>query len=371
MKSKSNRGRRIILMLAIIAALNLPTVFAVRSGYIQHNLVSDLAGVAERRDANLVNPWGISSSPTGPFCVSDNNAGVATFYFGNGRPFPKQNSPLVVSIPPPAGASGAGTPTGNVFNDTSDFVISEGTRSAPARFIFATEDGTLAAWNPEVDATAGILAKDESTTGAVYKGLARGANSMGNFLFATDFHNGFVAMFDHAFNMVHTFTDSGIPGGFAPFGIRNIGGLLYVTYAKQKPPDNHDDLAGPGNGFVDVFDTTGKLVRAFAAHGTLNSPWGLVMTGDFGKFSHALLVGNFGDGRINAFDPATGTFLGQLDDQHGKPITINGLWGLTFGNGFEGGHSNVLFFAAGINDESDGLFGTLRAMSDDQDGGDN
>jgi uncharacterized protein (TIGR03118 family) len=371
MQSESNAARKLILVLAVIAAINLPTVLAVRDGYIQHNLVSDLAKMAERTDGNLINPWGISSSPTGPLCISDNNAGVATFYFGNGRPFPKQNSPLVVSIPPPTGASGAGTPTGNVFNDTTDFVIHEGTRSAPARFIFATEDGTLAGWNPEVDATAAILAKDESSTGAVYKGLARGANSKGNFLFATDFHNGFVAMFDKGFKLVNTFTDGSIPPGFAPFGIRNIGGLLFVTYAKQKPPDNHDDQSGAGNGFIDVFDTTGKLVRAFAAHGTLNSPWGLVMTGDFGKFSHALLVGNFGDGRINAFDFSSGAFLGQLDDQHGNPITISGLWGLNFGNGFEGGNSNVLFFAAGINDESDGLFGTLRAMSDDQDGGEN
>jgi uncharacterized protein (TIGR03118 family) len=370
MQRKSNGVRRAILVLVVIAALNLPTAFAVRDGYIQHNLVSDLAHMAERTDANLVNPWGISSSPTGPLCVSDNNAGVATFYFGNGRPFPKQNSRLVVSIPPPAGASGAGTPTGNVFNDTADFVIAEGTRSAPARFIFATEDGTLAGWNPEVDATAAILAKDESTTMAVYKGLARGANSSGNFLFATDFHNGFVAMFDKSFNLVHKFTDAGIPTGFAPFGIRNIGGSLYVTYAEQKPPDNHDDQAGPGNGFIDVFDTSGHMVRRFASHGTLNSPWGLVLAGDFGKFSRALLVGNFGDGRINAFDFSSGAFLGQLDDQHGSPITISGLWGLTFGNGFEGGNSNVLFFAAGINDESDGLFGTLRAMSGDEDGGD-
>src|SRR5215469_10161884 len=148
MRSNSSRLCETIIVFAAMAAMNLPAVFAVSGGVIQHNLVSDLPGMAERRDANLINPWGISSSPTGPFCVSDNNAGVATFYFGNGRPFPKQNSPLVVSIPPPTGASGAGTPTGNVFNDTQDFVITEGTRSSPARFIFATEDGTLVGWNP-------------------------------------------------------------------------------------------------------------------------------------------------------------------------------------------------------------------------------
>jgi len=369
MQSNSNRRRGVILALASIAALGLPTVFAVPNGYIQHNLVSDLAHSAARTDPNLINPWGISSSPTGAICVPDNNAGVATFYFGNGRPFPMQHSPLVVSIPPPMGATGAGTPTGSVFNDTTDFVITEGTRSGPARFIFATEDGTVVGWNPEVDATAALFGADKSGTGAVYKGLALGANSSGNFLFATDFHNGFVAVFDKTFSLVHTFTDGSIPAGFAPFGIRNIGGMLFVTYAMQKPPDNHDDQAGPGNGFVDVFDTTGTPVRRLASHGTLNSPWGLALSSQFGKFSNSLLVGNFGDGRINAFDPSTGNFLGQLNDQHGKPITIDGLWGLNFGNGFEGGNSNLLFFAAGINDEGDGLFGTLRAMSDDGDGG--
>jgi len=371
MQSNSNRRRGVILALASIAALGLPTVFAVPNGYIQHNLVSDLAHSAARTDPNLINPWGISSSPTGAICVPDNNAGVATFYFGNGRPFPMQHSPLVVSIPPPMGATGAGTPTGSVFNDTTDFVITEGTRSGPARFIFATEDGTVVGWNPEVDATAALFGADKSGTGAVYKGLALGANSSGNFLFATDFHNGFVAVFDKTFSLVHTFTDGSIPAGFAPFGIRNIGGMLFVTYAMQKPPDNHDDQAGPGNGFVDVFDTTGTPVRRLASHGTLNSPWGLALSSQFGKFSNSLLVGNFGDGRINAFDPSTGNFLGQLNDQHGKPITIDGLWGLNFGNGFEGGNSNLLFFAAGINDEGDGLFGTLRAMSGDGDGDDN
>jgi uncharacterized protein (TIGR03118 family) len=364
----SNKHWRMIGLALVVTGLVLPLALAKPNGYIPHNLVSDLPNMAERTDPNLINPWGISSPPTGPIWVSDNNAGVATVYHGNGRPFPKQNSSLVVAIPPPTGGSGSGTPTGNVFNDTSDFVVTQGTHSGPARFIFATEDGTLAGWNPEVDAMAAILAKDESSTGAVYKGLALASNSHGNFLFATDFHNAFVAMFDRNFNLVHTFTDASIPAGFAPFGIRNIGGELFVTYAKQKPPDNHDDQAGPGNGFVDVFDTSGNMVRRFASQGTLNSPWGLALASDFGKFSGALLVGDFGDGRINAFNPSTGAFLGQLNDQHGNPITIDGLWGLNFGNGFDGASSHLLFFTAGINDEADGLFGTLRAMSDDEEG---
>src|SRR5258707_1435591 len=350
MQSDSKHTREMVLVLLAIIGLSLPSAFGFPDGYIQHNLVSDLPAGAERTDHNLINPWGITSSPTGPLWVADNNAGVSTVYHGNGRPFPKQHSPLVVAIPPPSGGNGAGTPTGIVFNGTSDFVVVDGTHSGPARFIFATEDGTLAGWNPEVNLTAAILAVDKSGTGAVYKGLALGNNSMGNFLFATDFHNGFVAVFNHNFNMVSSFTDASIPSGFAPFGIRNIADLLYVTYAKQKPPANHDDQAGPGNGFVDVFDTAANFVRRLASHGTLNSPWGLVLANDFGTFSHALLVGNFGDGRINAFNPSTGAFLGQLNNQHGQPITINGLWGLTFGNGFEGGHSDVLYFTAGIND---------------------
>jgi uncharacterized protein (TIGR03118 family) len=372
MHSIRRRFGSIFLALITISVLGLPSVLGVSQGYIQHNLVSDLPGMAERTDANLINPWGIVAPPMGPLWISDNNAGVSTVYFGNGRPFPKQRSPLVVSIPPPAGGAGAGAPTGIVFNNTSDFRITNGSHSEPAAFIFATEDGTLAGWNPEVNRTAAILAADKSSSGAVYKGLALGTNQSGNFLFATDFHNGFVAMFDSGFNLVSTFTDSSIPAGFAPFGVRNIGGTLFVTYAKQKPPQNHDDQSGPGNGFVDEFSTSGTLVRRFASNGTLNSPWGLALAGpDFGKFSHALLVGDFGDGRINAFDASTGQFLGQLDDQRGNPIAISGLWGLTFGNNFEGERSNLLFFTAGIEEEAHGLFGTLRAMSGDEEGGDN
>jgi uncharacterized protein (TIGR03118 family) len=282
----------------------------------------------------------------------------------------------VVTIPPPAG-SPAGTtaaPTGNVLNTTSDFVIKSHGRSAPSIFVFATEDGTLSGWNPQVSPNDAILAADTSDSGAVYKGLALGSNARGHFLFATNFHAGTVDVFDKHFHQVHlagSFIDPQLPPprvgspGFAPFGIQSIGGNLFVTYALQKP-GQHDDMAGPGNGFVDVFDTDGHLLQRFASHGTLNSPWGMAVAPDgFGQFSDALLVGNFGDGRINAFNRTTGAFLGQLSNPGGQPITIDGLWGLTFAKAGDEDDANTLFFAAGINDEADGLFGTLQPADTD------
>jgi uncharacterized protein (TIGR03118 family) len=334
-------------------------------GYQQTNLVSDIPGMARHTDSNLVNPWGINVGPDGLVRVSDNGTGLSTAYTGSG----KAVSP-VVTIPPPMGSPPGTTaaPTGNVLNTTGDFVISEGHRSRPSSFIFATEDGTISGWNQQVDRNNAILEVDNSASGAVYKGLASGRNAQGNFLFATNFHAGTIDVFDKNFHPVHlagSFIDPALPPppsgsqGFAPFGIQNIGGNLFVTYAFQKP-GQHDDLAGAGNGFIDVFDTSGHLLKRFASNGTLNSPWGMtVAPGDFGQFSHDLLVGNFGDGRINAFNLTTGAFLGQLADPAGKPITIDGLWGLTFGKGGEDDEP-TLFFAAGINDEADGLFGTLR-----------
>jgi len=201
-----------------------------------------------------------------------------------------------------------------------------------------------------------------TSSGAVYKGLAIASTALGDFLYVTNFHAGVVEMYDRNFNLVKTFTDPNVDPNFAPFGIQNIGGKLFVTFALQKLPDKHDDQAGPGNGFVDVFDTDGTMIRRFASHGTLNSPWGLALAPeDFGKFSHHLIVGNFGDGRINAFD-TEGNFDGQLIDPEANPLTINGLWALQFGNGAKnGGSSHKLFFTAGIADESHGLFGFIKA----------
>src|SRR5258708_2123359 len=333
--------------------------------YQQTNLVSDIAGNAPVTDPNLKNSWGLSHSPTGPWWVADNATGVAPVYKGDGTQFPSAHSPLVVTIPPPAG-SPAGTiaaPTGNIFNpvnetNTDDFVIHSNGKSGPSVYLFSTEDGTISGWNPNVDATHAILEVDRSQvredgfTGAVYKGLAFGSSNAREFIYATNFRFGKVEMFDANFNRVKSFTDEELAHTcptspkdcFAPFGIQNIDGKLFVTFALQNA-QHHDDVSGPGNGFVDVFDTEGNLIRRLASHGTLNSPWGLALApGDFGQFSNDLLVGNFGDGRINAFDPASGNFEGQLKDKSGNPITIDDLWGLAFGNGGLAGKTNELFF---------------------------
>jgi len=332
--------------------------------FVETDLVSDRAGGAATTDSALVNPWGIATGPTSPFWISDNEEGVSTLYDTSGTPFPA-GAPLVVTLPPPAESpSGTtATPTGVVFNGTSDFVITEGAQSGPALFIFATEDGTISGWNQVVDVGNGLLTVDNSSSGAVFKGLALGSNGTGNFLFATDFSHGTIDVFDHNFapaTMAGEFRDPNIPAGFAPFGIQNIDGNLYVTYAKQNG-EKHDDVAGAGNGFVDVFDTDGNLMRRFASQGTLNSPWGLVLApASFGTFSQALLVGNFGDGRINAFDASSGKFLGQLPGETGAPISISGLWGLIIGNGAKGGDADTLYFTAGTDDEKHGTFGSLR-----------
>ncbi len=362
--------------------------------FVQTNLVSDLANIAKFQDPNLVNSWGLAHSPTGPWFVADNGTGVSTAYNGNGRPFPS-SLPTVITIPPPAG-SPAGTtsaPTGIVFNSVNstnrdDFVVSANSKSGPSIFMFATEDGTISGWNKNVDPTHAILAVDRSKvvmgqfTGAVYKGLATGRSNNQDFIYATNFRFGTVDQFDANFHLVRSFTDQELNEQcdltvltnqcFAPFGIRNIGGKLFVTFALQKAgtpgqPNTfkHDDQAGLGNGFVDVFNTNGQFLRRFASKGKLNSPWGLTLTpNDFGPFSNDLLVGNFGDGHINIFNPATGAFLGQLPDQAGDPITINGLWGIDFGNGGSAGERDELFFASGLNDEANGLFGKIQFVTD-------
>jgi uncharacterized protein (TIGR03118 family) len=341
--------------------------------YQQTNLVSDIAGVALFTDTNLVNPWGLSHSPTSPWWISDNGTGLSTLYNGNGRKFPV-GSPLVVTIAPPAGGTSA-APTGNIFNPVNgtnpdDFVVSENGKSGPSIFMFATEDGTISGWNPGVDLTHSILAVDRSAVGAgaVYKGLAFGQNGGDDFIYATNFRFGTVEQFDASFNLVRSFTDPQLAKTcplpnqcFAPFGIQNIGGNLYVTFALQDA-EHHDDAHGPSRGFVDVFDTNGNLVKRLISRGALNSPWGLALApSNFGQFSNDLLVGNFGNGRINVFDPSTGALLGQLKNQKGLIISINGLWGLAFGNGQAAGQTDELFFTAGINDEANGLFGKIQS----------
>jgi uncharacterized protein (TIGR03118 family) len=364
----------VVMTLATLLLLLVPVAAYAQANtangfYQQTNLVSDLPNIAKFQDPNLLNPWGLSHGPTTPWWVSDNGAGVSTLYKGNGTAIP-----LVVTIPPPAG-SPAGTtaaPTGNVFNGTSGFVVATSSGAGPSFFMFATEDGTISGWNPSADPTHAILAVDRSTVGAgaVYKGLAIASLASGTFIYATNFRFGTVEMFNSSFHLVGSFTDPKLANTcplpnqcYAPFGIQNIGGKLFVTFALQNA-EKHDDVSGPAHGFVDVFDTSGNLIQRLILHGRLNSPWGLALApADFGRFSNALLVGNFGDGRINAYDLNTGEFLGQLRDQANTPITIDDLWALGFGNDANAGLHNELFFTAGINHEADGLFGKITFVS--------
>ena len=283
--------------------------------------------------------------------VADNGTGVATLYDGHGTA-----GALVVTIPKAANNTEGANPTGIVFNGTKDFATSAG----PSLFIFASEDGSISAWMPGT--TAAVLEVDNSKNGAVYKGLALGADGIDSRLYAADFHNNRIDVFDRTFTPVTlpgAFKDPHLPPGFAPFGIRNLDGNIYVTYAKQDK-DKHDDVAGRGNGFVNVFDPKGVLIQRVVTRGQLNSPWGLAIApAGFGKFSHHLLVGNFGDGHINAYELESGEFAGQLRDGHGKSLHIEGLWGLSFGNGYLFQSVNTLFFTAGPGDEQHGLYGKI------------
>ncbi|MGD9636357.1 MAG: TIGR03118 family protein [Pirellulales bacterium] len=332
---------------------------AMSSGYVFHNLVSDQSGAADHADPDLVNAWGVAFNPNGFVWVADNHSGKSTLYDGLGN---KQS--LVVNIPGPAGSTGGGAPTGIVFNDGNDFFVGAGTN--PAAFIFAGEDGVISAWNPNeplpAPSTQAIRKIDNSASNAIYKGLARANNGGQDFLYATDFHNGRIDAFNNAFgpaSLSGNFTDPDLPAGFAPFGIQAIDGELYVTYAKQDD-EAEDDVAGPGLGFVNVFDLNGVLQERLISQGALNAPWGLAKApADFGEFSGALLVGNFGDGRINAYDESTGMLLGSLSNAAHTPLSIEGLWGLQFGNGLNNQPTNTLFFAAGPGGEEHGAYGRI------------
>jgi uncharacterized protein (TIGR03118 family) len=373
--SRRNRpGRRQPQTLLNVEQLDQRCLLDAGTGavYTQTALVSDVPGLAPNFDKNLQNPWGFSETPDGQFRVSANASGLAPIYNAEGE---IDGRPITIPVPP--GGTPPAAPNGNIRNTTNDFVITEKDRSAPATVLFSTEDGTIVGFNRAVDKTHGIIAADLSQSGAVFKLLAAGTANGANFLYATDFHNGVVDVFDKNFNVVtlspNQFTDPNIPAGFAPFGVKNINGTLFVTYAKQDAA-KHDDVEGVGNGFIDEFDTSGHFLMRFASQGTLNSPIGMAVAPDnFGKFSNALLVGNFGDSRVNAFD-FQGHFLGQLSDAQDNPLVLNGgfqetnkkgLWGIAFGNGEDGAATNSLFFAAGINAEKDGLFGKVTVAGED------
>ncbi|MBZ5659459.1 MAG: TIGR03118 family protein [Acidobacteriia bacterium] len=412
---------RLLYSLAVLCCTSLliPNA-AFAQHYIQTNLVSDLPGMAAVKNPNLVNPWGLARSTGSPWWVSDNGAGVSSLYDGTGTP-----RSLVVTIPPPPKGSAPSAPTGVVFNGSPDFVISKakGGDGKPASFIFVTEDGTIAAWDGGAGTNA-VLLVDHSPD-AVYKGCTTADIKGVRYLYVANFRSGRIEVYDTNFNPVdfsgdrdhygdhdkddhdgdhdrddhygdhdrdnhdgpfsrRAFDDDRIPQGFAPFNVQNIGGSLFVTYAKQDAT-KHDDDAGPGNGFVDIYSPSGRLETRLQHGDWLNSPWGVVWTPrDFGEFSNRVLVGNFGSGEIAAYDGFTGRFVGlvktyddpvALTGEH--VLTIDGLWSLTFGNSAKGvsgtgagsaGPYNSLFFTAGINHEQDGLFGTLTAVTAEQDG---
>jgi len=314
-------------------------------------LVSDQAVAGATTDTQLANAWGIAFNPAGLVWVADNRTGLATVYDGSKPP----KNVLTVTIPPPAGGAGPTAPTGQVFNATADF--------RGDQFIFDSEDGTIAGWQQSLGTTA-ALRVDKSAGGAVYKGLAMGTTAAGNFLYAANFNTGAVDVFDRNYAPVAIpggFTDPSLPAGFAPFNVQNIGGNLYVTYARQNAV-KHDDFPGPGNGFIDIFNPSGTLLRRFASGGLLNSPWGIVQApGDYGKIAQSILVGNFGDGQITVFN-GTGVALFQLKDVTGNVLSLPGLWGLSFGNDTVAGAHNQLFFSSGPNGEVNGRFGRLDAL---------
>lgn len=341
---------RLFLLLALLSLAGT----ASAQKYVQTNLVSDVPGWAATLDPHLVNAWGIAFTPASPAWVADNGTGLATLYSGTGSIVP-----LVVTIAPPKGGEGPAAPTGMVFNGGGAFNVTANDKTGSSLFMFATEDGTISGWSPSVDGTHSILGVDNSASGAVYKGLAIGTNGDGTFIYATNFNSGWIEMYDSSFGWVKNFTDTDLPMGYAPFGIRNINGLLFVTFALQDEA-KHDDVAGPGHGFVDVFDLSGNKVKRLISHGELNSPWGLAWApAGFGKFSGDLLVGNFGNGHINAFNIQNGSARGHMLRPNGGTLEIPGLWGLSFGNGGVAGPTTTLLFSAGPDHESHGLFGNI------------
>jgi uncharacterized protein (TIGR03118 family) len=329
------------------------------SRYTVTDLVSDQPGHAMNTDPNLVNAWGLVAGPTTPWWVSDNGTDLSTLYDGDGNIIP-----LVVDV--------KSAPTGTVYNGGPHFVVSDGKgHSGPSVFLFSTEDGTILGWNPNVPpgSTTAFVVADRSDVDAIYKGLAIGHTKAGDFIYATDFHNDRVDVFDGDFNLVTlkgSFKDPDIPHGYAPFGIQNIDNTLFVTYAKQDA-DAEDDVPGRGHGFIDAFTPGGLLIGRVASRGLLNSPWGLAWApDDFGKFSGDLLVGNFGNGKINAYrEHGENEFrnAGMLKSMDGSALEIEGLWALEFGNGGAAGPTNALYFTAGPDDESHGLFGRIDAMA--------
>ena len=321
------------------AVLFFTAAFVRADVFDWENYQSDIHGVAEQFDPNVINPWGMAVSPSGNIWVNDNGTGVATVYYQDGTPFPNSSNPLVVN-------TASTSPTGIVSNTTSFFKVTNGTNTLPARFIFVGEDGIISGWNQQLNSNTAFVARNNAAT-AIYKGATLGVSAGHNFLYVTNFKSGQVETYNENFNPVaFPFTDPNLPPGYAPFGIRNFNGQIFVTFVPRSSSNPNDEQAGPGNGIVDVFKTNGQFVRRLVTGGRLNAPWGLaVVAGN-------LWVGNFGDGRINVYNPTNGTFAGTPKDIFGTPLDFDGLWDLVLADG-------GLFFSAGIVDEQHGIFGVI------------
>jgi uncharacterized protein (TIGR03118 family) len=359
------------LSLAALGLLSLASTLPAQQHYTQTNLISDIPGMAATTDPNLKNPWGLSRATGSPWWISDNGTGLTTLDLGTGAPAPlgqtcpagaNTNCVIVPSGDP--NSNPTGTPTGQVFNNTADFKLPNGN---PAKFIFATEDGTISGWNGGPTAVIKVNTKSAS----VFKGMTiatvkRPDGTLANQLYVADFRMGRVEIFDTNFHRMplsnDAFRDERVPEGYAPFNVQNIGGNICVAFA-EADSQGHDDVPGAGHGYVDVFTTTGHLLLRLQHGNWFNSPWGIAQAPtDFGLFSHDLLVGQFGSGQILVFNPVTGAFRGTLNDASDKPITIDGLWDIAFGSGGPSGPANNLFFTAGLNDEADGLFGMIAPV---------
>ncbi|HZQ67551.1 MAG TPA: TIGR03118 family protein [Terriglobales bacterium] len=312
------------------------------------NLVSNIPGKANHTDTNLINAWGIARGATSPFWVSDNGTGLSTLYDGTGNP-----QSLIVTIPSATG-NGIGFPTGIVINGSGDFVVSDNQLSGAAVFLFATLDGTISGWSPTVNLNNARIGANKSKEGAVYTGLAISSGTTGNFLYAANAGQNRVDVFDGKFKLVNTFTDKNVPETFAPYGIQDINGEVYVTFAST------GSVAG---GLIDVFSEQGVFIKRLSSDSHLNQPWGLALAPkNFGPFSNALLVSNnLPNGVINAFNGTTGKFLGTLSDSTGKALKIEQIWGLEFGGGSTAnGAVNQLFFTAGPANYTNGRFGVIE-----------
>jgi uncharacterized protein (TIGR03118 family) len=366
LRSLATAALAVTVPAALAVATMAPAASARTHGhgneFRQTNLISDLKTVgAQIVDPNLINPWGLAFGPTTPLWVADNGTSIAGVYPVSPVGPTAQPSKLNVTLPPKDSA-----PTGQVFNPTSGFVLKSKAGMGPALFIFSSESGHIIAWSPAADPVVNGMStaqvKFSSRNGAVFKGLTMASTRFGTFLYATDFHNGRVDVFNSRFHLVHlpgAFRDRHLPPGYAPFGIRAIDGFIYVTYAKQDA-DRHDDVPGVGHGFIDVFTPSGFMVERLVSRGALDSPWGLeVAPRGFGPFGGKLLVGNFGNGRIHAYGLFSGRPDGTLRTKQHKPITIDGLWALQFGTATTGG-TGTLLFSAGLNGEADGLVGALN-----------